>query len=88
MSPSAIGKSAPKSANGYQNGAGSGPSARDKAEEGITPPKARCSDRLMRVSSFNIAEDIGAFEPTKIISSGQVCADGSCDGFALIKCGE
>jgi hypothetical protein len=39
-------------------------------------------------ASFKRASDIGAFAPTKVISSGQVCADNTCDGFAWIKCAD
>ncbi len=37
-------------------------------------------------SQHQAANDIGAHSPTKVISSGQVCDQGFCDGFAAITC--
>jgi hypothetical protein len=37
-------------------------------------------------SSFSIAADIGAATPTRLISTGAVCDQGYCDGFAKITC--
>ncbi len=49
---------------------------------------AYCQSKGHAISTgFKQASNIGAFEPTKVISSGQVCAQGDCDGFAWIKCG-
>jgi hypothetical protein len=38
--------------------------------------------------NFKQASDIGAFAPTKVISTGQVCTDNTCDGFAWINCAD
>jgi hypothetical protein len=35
---------------------------------------------------FNIANDIGASQPTRLIGTGAVCDQGFCDGFANITC--
>jgi len=40
-----------------------------------------------RAIRFRIAENIGARQPTRIISTGQVCGDAGCDGFKNIVCG-
>jgi hypothetical protein len=37
-------------------------------------------------SSFKIAADIGATQPTKLISTGAVCDQKMCDGFSSITC--
>ena len=36
--------------------------------------------------NFSIAPDIGDVTPTKILGTGQVCEDVTCDGFAKITC--
>ncbi len=37
-------------------------------------------------TNFQIANDIGASTPTRLISTGAVCDQGFCDGFAFITC--
>jgi len=37
-------------------------------------------------SKFQIDENIGKSNPTKIISTGQICDQGFCDGFKSIEC--
>ncbi len=37
-------------------------------------------------TTFHIAADIGASHPTRLISTGAVCDQGFCDGFADITC--
>jgi hypothetical protein len=37
-------------------------------------------------SAFSEAVDIGASSPTRLISTGAVCDQGFCDGFAAITC--
>jgi hypothetical protein len=37
-------------------------------------------------SDFEQAEDIGDVTPTRILNSGEVCDDESCDGFSYITC--
>jgi hypothetical protein len=39
-----------------------------------------------KASGWKPANDIGAQTPTVVLSSGQVCSDSSCDGFASITC--
>lgn len=39
-----------------------------------------------RASRFAIDHDIGSHSPTKVISSGQICNGGFCDGFRFIEC--
>lgn len=39
-----------------------------------------------KASGWKPADDIGAQTPTVVLSSGQVCSDASCDGFASITC--
>jgi hypothetical protein len=38
------------------------------------------------VKNFSMAENIGEFTNTRIISSGQVCSGPDCDGFTSITC--
>lgn len=38
-------------------------------------------------TAFTPANDIGAHSPTRVISSGQICNGGHCDGFRRITCG-
>lgn len=37
-------------------------------------------------SSFTMAPDIGATQPTRLLSTGAVCDQGYCDGFSSITC--
>lgn len=37
-------------------------------------------------TDFDIAEDIGDVTPTKVLKTGQICADPNCDGFSYITC--
>ena len=37
-------------------------------------------------SAFEVAQDIGASTPTRLIGTGAVCDQGFCDGFASITC--
>ena len=37
-------------------------------------------------SSFSEAVDIGGDTPTRVLGTGQVCADDTCDGFKFISC--
>jgi hypothetical protein len=37
-------------------------------------------------TNFQIANDIGAATPTRLIGTGAVCDQGFCDGFAFITC--
>jgi hypothetical protein len=37
-------------------------------------------------SVFSKANDIGGDTPTRVLGTGQVCADDSCDGFKFITC--
>ncbi|MCP4380127.1 MAG: hypothetical protein GY798_01650 [Hyphomicrobiales bacterium] len=37
-------------------------------------------------TAFNIANDIGATQPTRLLSTGAVCDQAFCDGFANITC--
>jgi hypothetical protein len=37
-------------------------------------------------SVFSKANDIGGTSPTRVLGTGQVCADDSCDGFKFITC--
>jgi hypothetical protein len=37
-------------------------------------------------SVFSKANDIGGDTPTRVLGSGQVCADDACDGFKFITC--
>jgi hypothetical protein len=39
-----------------------------------------------KATSFTQAPDIGASQPTRLISSGAVCDQGFCDGFQQITC--
>lgn len=39
-----------------------------------------------KATTWTPANDIGAQSPTVVLSSGQVCSDASCDGFASITC--
>ena len=41
---------------------------------------------LEAASKFQIDENIGKASPTKIISTGQICNQGFCDGFKSIEC--
>lgn len=41
-----------------------------------------------RATDWKPANDIGAQTPTVVLSSGQVCSDASCDGFASITCSD
>jgi hypothetical protein len=41
---------------------------------------------FVQSNNFEEAVDIGASTPTVVISSGQQCADASCDGFTFITC--
>lgn len=37
-------------------------------------------------TNFQIANDIGAVSPTRVMSTGAICDQGFCDGFAYITC--
>ena len=37
-------------------------------------------------AGFNMAADIGALTPTRLITTGAVCDEAYCDGFTFIKC--
>jgi hypothetical protein len=37
-------------------------------------------------SDFEQAEDIGDVTPTRVLNSGQVCDDETCDGFTYVTC--
>jgi hypothetical protein len=37
-------------------------------------------------TGYNIANDIGASQPTRLIATGAVCDQGFCDGFQSITC--
>ncbi len=37
-------------------------------------------------TSFSEAKDIGGTTPTRVMGTGQVCADDTCDGFKFISC--
>jgi hypothetical protein len=53
------------------------------------PPAANayCQTKgYSHATSFAKASDIGAFAPTRVIGTGQVCSDAFCDGFAWINC--
>lgn len=53
------------------------------------PPAAHayCQTKgYSHATNFAKASDIGAFAPTKVIGTGQVCSDAFCDGFAWINC--
>ena len=39
-----------------------------------------------KATAWHQADNIGAQTPTVVLSSGQVCSDASCDGFAAITC--
>jgi len=36
--------------------------------------------------AWSVAQDIGAQDPTKVLGTGQVCAESFCDGFEQIQC--
>ena len=48
---------------------------------------AYCKARgFNRARAFRIAENIGARQRTRVISTGAVCDQGFCDGFRFIEC--
>lgn len=44
------------------------------------------SKGYVEASAFQIAEDIGASNPTRLLSTGAVCDQAFCDGFASVTC--
>jgi hypothetical protein len=54
---------------------------------GAEAAKAWCvANGYVNTTGFNIANDIGASSPTRLIGTGAVCDQAFCDGFSHITC--
>jgi hypothetical protein len=54
---------------------------------GADAANAWCASKgFVRATDFAIANDIGGSTPTRVISTGAVCDQPFCDGFAYITC--